>query len=332
MSTPAPTPAATATVASKATKKKADALLPDAPKPWAVVKPGGLHVLPEAITLETRNALWKFFHPLDGELEGDVADRTRKPRDGEFEWAQRFKRFPKTAHHNGWHTGKFPGEAGAAEFEAKFPEVFKAATEAVAHARGADITDVPGLAAFRPESVAVMRHLPGWGLGTHYDNAADEGKGTVLMLSLSNDDTVPRTFQFTDPPNGRKFPVETKDRQLVVFGGEAYDLFMHESLHNPKQSGETISLTIRLADICGSGTTVGTYGTGAPAAKRVAHARIAAKRAAAKAAVAPYKRILPSADDWMAYRAAKRAAPPGAAVRRPRPEWVRAADGSCWYA
>ena len=155
---------------------------------------------------------------------------------------------------------------------------------------GESLADIPAFDSFKPESVAVMRHCPGWGLGTHYDNAHDEGVGLVLMLSLSSDDRVPRTFQFTNPPDGLKYPVETKDCQAVLFGGEAYDFWMHESLHNKKQSGETISMTIRLAVVCGYQAELGvaSHATGAPAAKRVAHARIAAKREAAKAAVAPY--------------------------------------------
>ena len=114
------------------------------------------------------------------------------------------------------------------------------------------------------------------------------------MVTLNNDDRVPRVFQFTDPPGGRKFPVETKDKQVIVFGGQAYDLWMHESLHNKHQTGECISLTIRLAGVDGStmrndaGDRIpgsayrpaggGQYSTGAPAAKKVAHQRIREKR------------------------------------------------------
>jgi hypothetical protein len=268
-------------------------ILPDAPKPWRLQQPKGLHVFPEAISQQTRDALWDFFHPKNGGLEGD-ATPICKPWEGEFQWYQRFKRFPKTAHYNAWHSGKFLGEEGAEQFEQEYPALYAAAREAVAVVLKADIQDIPALRAFRPESVAVMRHRPGWGLGQHYDNAHDEGVGMVLMLSISNDDTVPRTFQFTDPPGGRKWPLSTYDRQVVAFGGEAYDFWQHESVHNKRQSGETISMTIRLAGVCGSrmrdagGNIIpgsahipsggGQYSTGAPAAKKVAHARIAAKR------------------------------------------------------
>jgi len=270
-------------------------VLPDAPKPWRVVQPGGLHTFDNAISQETRDKVWTFFHPKHGGVEGDDT-AVRKPRDGEFEWYQRFKRFPKTAHYNAWHSGKFIGDEGATEFQAKYPALYDMATEALQQilASGQDMTDVPALGNFKPESVAVMRHCPGWGLGTHYDNSHNEGVGMVLMLSISSDDVVPRVFQFTDPPNGRKYTVQTKDRQAVVFGGECYDYWQHESVHNKKQSGETVSMTIRLAGVCGSamrnaeGEKIagsayrpaggGQYGTGAPAAKKVAHARIAAKR------------------------------------------------------
>ena len=69
---------------------------------------------------------------------------------------------------------------------------------------------------------------------------------------------------------------------------------MHESLHNKRQTGECISLTIRLAGVDGStmrndaGDRIpgsayrpaggGQYSTGAPAAKKVAHERIREKR------------------------------------------------------
>ena len=225
-------------------------------------------------------ALWAFFHPKDGNPEG-TADRIGTPGEGGFQWYQRFKRFPKTAHFNGWHSGKFTGEDGASAFKDKYPVLYKAILEMVANIKASneDMHDVPAWGGFIPESVAVMRHKPGWGLGTHYDNSHDEGAGMVLMLSLSNDDTTPRVFQFTDPPGGRKYPVATKDSQAIVFGGEAYDFWMHESLHNKKQSGETISLTIRLAAVCGyKGAGGSQYGTGAPAAKKVAHARLAKRK------------------------------------------------------
>ena len=223
--------------------------LPDAPKPWAKTRPKGLHIVNGGISKPTRDKLWKFFHPKNGKTEGD------KPADGDFQWYQRFKRFPKTAHFNGWHSGKFIGAEGQQKFAETYPELYAAALEAVQSVNdsGQDMGDIPAWGNFQPESVAVMRHKPNWGLGNHYDNAHDEGVGMVMMLSISDSDTVPRTFKFTDPPRGKQFPVETKDSQVVVFGGECYDFWQHESVRNSKQSGTTISMTIRLAGVCGAG-------------------------------------------------------------------------------
>ena len=82
----------------------------------------------------------------------------------------------------------------------------------------------------------------------------------------------------------------------MVFGGECYDEWMHQSVCKPKQTGEVISMTVRLADVCGhrkrdaAGNVIpgqaGTYKAGAPAAKLVAHQRIRAKLEAAAAAAA----------------------------------------------
>jgi alkylated DNA repair dioxygenase AlkB len=259
-------------------KAKATELLSDAPKPWASARPKGLYIADEPISKGTRDALWKFFHPKDGNPEGEADDKTGRPREDEFQWYQRFRRFPKTAHYQGWHSGKYIGHDGMAQFQRDLPELFQAVDEALSNIKVVAPNE-PVLDRFLPESVAVMRHKPGWGLGTHYDNAHDVGEGAVLMLSISDDDTVPRKFQFTDPPRGRVFTVDTPDRHVLFFTGEAYDEWMHESLHNSKQSGECISLTIRLAKVCGYQAELGSlsYATGAPAAKRVAHKRIRAQ-------------------------------------------------------
>jgi alkylated DNA repair dioxygenase AlkB len=250
-------------------------LLPDAPKPWISTRPRGLYISDELITKATRDALWKFFHPKDGRPEGEAGDKTARPREDGFPWYQRFKRFPKTAHYQGWHSGKYVGQNGMATFKQELPELYQAVDESLMLIKKI-APDEMALKTFLPESVAVMRHKPGWGLGTHYDNAHDVNKGAVLMLSISDDDTVPRKFQFTNPPRGRIFTISTPDRNVLFFTGEAYDQWMHESLHNPKQSGECISMTIRLAEVCGYQAELGSlsYATGAPAAKRIAHKRI----------------------------------------------------------
>ena len=82
---------------------------------------------------------------------------------------------------------------------------------------------------FKPESVNVHLHKPNWGLGAHYDNSHDAGKGMVLMVSIGNeaafpkDKRQPRTFLFTDPVRGRQFAVNTPCRQVLLFEDECYD-------------------------------------------------------------------------------------------------------------
>lgn len=264
-------------------KMSATENLADAPKPWEFMKPRGCHVATKKLSEATCNDLWAFFHPLSGEREGEGGDnnKTGKPEADGFPWYQRFPRFKSTAHYSGWHNGKFPGNEGQAAFHLAYPALYNAATEALNLIKDQVGDAEPVLKTFLPESVAVMRHKPGWGLGTHYDNAHDTGTGAVLMISISDDDVVPRKFQFTDPPRGRYFDLYTPNGQVLFFTGEAYDEWMHESLREKKQTGECISLTIRLAGVCGHQAELGalTYATGAPAAKRVAHKRIRKKLA-----------------------------------------------------
>lgn len=267
----------------KSAKSAAVVELSDAPKPWTTKKPPGLYVCPQPLSKGACVNAWQFFHPTNSFPEGAVDDKTGKPRSelSEFPWYQRFKRFPKTAHHNGWHSGEYRGEEGMAKLQEDWPVLHATAMEALEMVKAA-VPDEAALEGFLPESIAVMRHKPGWGLGRHFDNAHDAGKGAVLMLTFSDDDTVPRVFKFSCPPLGLEYPVETLDGQAIFFTGDCYDLWAHESLHNEKQSGECISLTIRMADVCGYRVTPGAspYKPGAPAAKKVAHERIDAKRKA----------------------------------------------------
>ena len=138
---------------------------------------------------------------------------------------------------------------------------------------------------FVVESVAVMLHRPGRGLGAHWDNAVTEGTGLVLMVSITcGNDGVPRVFRFTDPIHGFEFDVETRNGQLVVFGGRAYDYWRHESVRNKKQTSTVISLTMRLAHVCGHNQTAATqeFKPGAPNAERVCHERVRASMQAAR--------------------------------------------------
>jgi len=124
-------------------------LLENAPKPWSVERPNGLHVLDRAISDATAQTVWDFFHPVDGTEFGS--------------WFKRFPRFP-TAHANGFHC--FGGDHAALD---------AAVSEACAALRARGMLS----GAFAPDSFAVMRHKPGWGLGPHYDNACDENEGKV---------------------------------------------------------------------------------------------------------------------------------------------------------
>ena len=252
--------------------KNNNIILKDYPTPWKIEKPKGLHVFENGISKETRDKLWKFFHPKNGKVESDIPDTIN----GEFPWIQRFPRFPKKAHYNGWHSGKFKEEENFI-FKSKYPELYNAVYEAYEYIKKQNILDIPNLENFIPQSVSVMRHKPNWGLGRHYDNALDINTGIVLGISISENDNVPRKFKFVNPPCGKEYTIETKDSQILIFGGECYDLWQHESLRNPKQSGETISLTIRLANICGSSklhVSNNSYKQGAPQALKVAHNRI----------------------------------------------------------
>ena len=241
--------------------------LKDFPKPWKIEKPKGLHIYENGLSKETRDKLWKFFHPKNGNIEPDVPNT----ENGDFPWIQRFKRFPKIAHYNGWHSGKYEGKENLKIFEKTYPQLYNAVNEAYEFIKKQNILDIPNLELFIPESVAVMRHKPGWGLGRHYDNAQDENTGIVLLITISENDIIPRKFNFVDAPRGKEFTINTTDSQIVIFGGQCYDFWQHESLRNKKQSGEVISLTIRLANICGSSNlyTTNSYKKGAPAAMKI---------------------------------------------------------------
>jgi hypothetical protein len=236
-------------------------LIPVPVKEFKVERPLGLYECPDAISNETRNQVLGYFENI--------------------EWIQRFgKQYPKTAHHN-YHWTESQNED---ELKQKYPEMYKAAKECFESMKAiVPEGKHPAFDEFRPETISVHKHAPNWGLGAHYDNSQDVGAGLVLMVNISTDDAVPREFMFTDPPGGRKFSVFTRDKMGVVFTGNAYDYYKHESVRNPKQSGICYSMTIRLKKVCGYGKKASDgleYKPGAPAAEKVAHERIAAIRAA----------------------------------------------------
>jgi len=100
-------------------------------------------------------------------------------------------------------------------------------------------------------AVATMKHEPGWGLGAHVDVYAPDGQGLVLMISVATTKKVHRTFRFSQPDSKQKYDISTPSGTLVVFHGDAYEEWLHESVKNKKQDGTCISLTIRLKEIDG---------------------------------------------------------------------------------
>jgi hypothetical protein len=244
------------------------------PKDWISERPRGLYFKQDVISDETHAKLLAFFSTTD--------------------WIQRFgKTYPKTAHYNYFYTSieATDPEGIQAEFKNKYPELYEAAHETFESIKSEIPRDAhPAFDTFLPETVSVHKHCPGWGLGAHYDNSADEGAGLVLMLNvvdgnLQDSRIVNREFLFTDPPGGRKFSVFTPAKMGLVFTGNAYDFWRHESIRNKKQTVTNYSITIRLKSICGYRKRASDglkYKPGAPAAEKVAHQRIASIRAAGK--------------------------------------------------
>ena len=241
-------------------------------KDWLSERPRGLYLNHDAICEETHAKLLAFFSTTT--------------------WIQRFgKTYPKTAHYNYVHTSIEATDPDGIqiEFKNKYPELYAAAHETFESMKSSIPGDAhPAFDTFRPETVSVHKHCPGWGLGDHYDNSTDEGTGLVLMLNVVDDNLddpnkVDREFLFTDPPSGRKFSVFTPAKMGLVFTGNAYDFWKHQSVRNKKQTVTNYSVTIRLKKVCGYGKKVSdglAYKPGAPAAEKVAHQRIAVIRAA----------------------------------------------------
>lgn len=243
-----------------------DDLMPEAPKPWAIVKPKGLFVVEDGVDPRTASAVWDFFNTPD------------------FPWFQRFgARFPKTAKFNNYRIGPFTGDDEQRAFEDKYPAVYTMCQEAVATMRAHLERNEPdsSFKHFKAESVNVHKHEPGWGLGAHYDDTHDVGHGMVLMVSITDpkDRIGPRRkFMFTDPVQGRKYEVDTPNRQIILFKDECYDFWRHESIRDKHQSGTCLSFTIRLKSIDGYNNFADDrkYAKGAPAAARWAHKRLRA--------------------------------------------------------
>ena len=120
--------------------------LADAPKPWSIVKPKGLFIVPDGVRLRTAEAVWDFFNTPD------------------FPWFQRFGvRFPKTAKFNNYRIGPFMGDDEQRAFEDKYPAVYQMCQEAVAAMRAHLEAKEPdsSFKHFKAESVNVHKHEPG---------------------------------------------------------------------------------------------------------------------------------------------------------------------------
>tara|TARA_B110001450_G_C17588749_1_gene468051 strand:+ start:49 stop:1008 length:960 start_codon:yes stop_codon:yes gene_type:complete len=278
-------------------------LIDEAPKPWRTDKrPKGLHIIQKGISKKTATAVWNFFHTQD------------------FPWIQRFgKQYPKTAHYNNWRCGAYVTPAEGEQWFREYPAVHEMAHEAAA-AMGEYLKELEpdgSFHHFEPQSVNVHLHKPNWGLGAHYDDSHDVGKGIVLMVSIGNENTFdketrqPRTFRFTDPVLGRQFDVDTPCRQVLCFKDETYDYWRHESIRNPKQTGECLSFTIRMKDCDGylNFADDRAYAKGAPAAAKMAHKRLRAKLGPDRVAklIAKSRVAQQEAEAKKAERAAKRA-------------------------
>lgn len=279
-------------------------LIPEHPKPWRTdKKPRGLHIIEKGISKETARRVWQFFNTPG------------------FPWIQRFgKQYPKTAHYNNWRCGPYVTPAEGDQWFHEYPAVYDMCHEAAA-AMGEHLKELQpngSFQQFEPQSVNVHLHKPNWGLGAHYDDSHDVGKGIVLMVTIGNEATFPketrqpRTFRFTDPVRGRQYDVDTPCRQVLCFKDETYDEWRHESIRNPKQTGDCLSFTIRMKDCDGylNFANDQAYPKGAPAAAKMAHKRLRAKLGPERVArlVAAATAAQQEADAKKAERAAKRAA------------------------
>ena len=242
-------------------------LIPYAPKPWKKDrKPLGLFVNNNGISKETARSVWEFFDKPD------------------FPWKQRFKRFKKTAHHNVWHCGPYVGDEQQAKFERECTPIHTMVHEATASMNEyiGQFEPDSSFRLFTPESVNVHIHKPGWGLGAHYDDSHEEGRGMVMMITVAHPDApnpTPRTFLFTDPVGGYEWRVQTPNCNVVVFKDAAYDFWRHESIRNPNQTGDYLSLTVRKADVDGYNNRANDrkFLRGAPAAEKTSHKRMREK-------------------------------------------------------
>jgi len=202
---------------------------------YTIVKPNGLHIIHDAVTCTQE--LLNFFNNVV--------------------WFQRFgKQYPTTAHYNGHHC--MAQDHKEIEFS-----VLEAINIAQKHC------DHPALQYMKQNlhdvSVATMRHKgairesskrggtklvkEGWGLGSHPDTWAPDGEGLVLMICAATTVEHHREFKFTCPMLRWEWSFYTPNATVVVFTGDAYDIWEHESVRSKWQDGECISMTIRIKSI-----------------------------------------------------------------------------------
>lgn len=203
---------------------------------WEVRKPEGLHVMNQS--LPQSEELFSFYKTV--------------------EWFQRFgKQYPKTAHYNGHHC-----------MANDYPQIRQAVVDAISISReecshnaldymAENLDDVSVAAMLHKGAVRVPCSRgagtkllkPGWGLGRHPDTWAPDGEGLVLMICVADTDMYHREFMFTCPPRGIKWSLFTPNATILVFYGDAYDIWEHESIRSKFQDGVCISLTVRIKSI-----------------------------------------------------------------------------------
>jgi hypothetical protein len=69
------------------------------------------------------------------------------------------------------------------------------------------------------------------------------------MISLADTMHHDRRFKFTMPSKGYGWEVTTPHGTIVIFTGDAYEAWYHESVRCPEMDGDCVSLTVRMKDI-----------------------------------------------------------------------------------
>lgn len=225
-------------------------------------------------------------------LSNDVRDDAREYLSG-IEYHPRWKQYPSLVNYHHISTSSNDAAKNYKKLEHEHPGFAPAVREINAAIKKC-VTDeqIPNVSNIKFDSFPVHRHQPTYGLKPHYDNAYTENTAVVGMLTLYDKDDLEakkkkglRYFSFVDPFNGYKITVPCKDNSLILFGGEAYDRWMHGSdkpADRPKGAKKehmlTYSVTMRMQNYCGAGkpsnfVNDAGYKVGAEVAKQVAYER-----------------------------------------------------------